>query len=167
MNRLILDPSLNWLVTFIASFLIWILIFGFIIYYAVKKKVKKEVVVRVIISTFLGWLISEIIKKIIPSLRPFKINGYPPLTITIPSGGSFPSSHTSSAFALAVTIIIYNPELGFAFLLGALTVAAGRILANVHYFIDILGGAFLGSLVAFLVNRFFHKKKEIKRKNKD
>ncbi|MBU0998388.1 phosphatase PAP2 family protein [Patescibacteria group bacterium] len=160
MNRLILDPNLNWLVTFIASFLIWILIFGFITYFFLKKKIKKEVVYRVILSTFLAWLISELLKKIIPSIRPFKINGYPPLTITVPLGGSFPSSHTSSAFALAISIIIYNPELGFAFLLGALTVAAGRIFANVHYFIDILGGAFLGGLVAFLIHRFFPIKKK-------
>ena len=158
MNRLILDPNLNWLVTFIASFLIWILIFGFITYFFLKRKIKKEIVYRVILSTFLAWLISELLKKIIPSIRPFKINGYPPLTITVPLGGSFPSAHTSSAFALAISIIIYNPELGFAFLLGALTVAAGRMFANVHYFIDILGGSFLGSLVAFLVNRFFYKK---------
>ena len=163
MNRLILDPSLNWLVTFIASFLIWILIFGFITYFFLKKKIKKEVVYRVILSTFLAWLISELLKKIIPSIRPFKINGYPPLTITVPLGGSFPSAHTSSAFALAISIIIYNPELGFAFLLGALTVAAGRMFANVHYFIDILGGSFLGSLVAFLVNRFFPIKKRSKK----
>ena len=163
MNRLILDPSLNWLVTFIASFLIWILIFGFITYFFLKRKIKKEIVYRVILSTFLAWLISELLKKIIPSIRPFKINGYPPLTITVPLGGSFPSAHTSSAFALAISIIIYNPELGFAFLLGALTVAAGRMFANVHYFIDILGGAFLGSSVAFLINRFFPIKKRSKK----
>ena len=163
MNRLILDPSLNWLVTFIASFLIWILIFVFIIYFFLKKNIKKEIVYRVILSTFLAWLISELLKKIIPSIRPFKINGYPPLTITVPLGSSFPSSHTSSAFALAISIIIYNPELGFVFLLGSLAVSAGRIFANVHYFIDILGGAFLGSSVAFLINRFFPIKKRSKK----
>jgi len=91
------------------------------------------------------------------------MNGYPPLTITIPSGNSFPSSHSSSAFALAISIIIYKPELGFAFLLGALSVAAGRVFANVHYFIDILGGALLGSLISFSLNYFFPL---IKKKNK-
>lgn len=159
MNELILDPSLNWLITFIASFLIWIMIFAFIVFYAIRKKIKKEIVFRIILSTFLAWLISELIKKIIPSIRPFKINGYPPLTITIPKGASFPSSHTSAAFGLAIAIFFYKPELGFAFLLGALTVAAGRILANVHYFIDILGGAVLGSIIAYLINRFYPRKK--------
>lgn len=158
MNEIILGPTLNWLVTFIASFLIWIMIFGFLINYAVKKKIKKEVVVRVILSTFFAWLLSELIKKIIPTIRPFKLNGYPPLTITIPSGNSFPSSHTASAFALAVSIILYNPELGFAFLLGALTVAAGRIFANVHFLVDILGGIVLGSIVAYFFNFLLNKK---------
>jgi len=155
MNKIILDPTFNWLVTFIASFLIWIMIFGFILFYGIKKKIKKEIVLRVIFSTLLAWLTSEIIKRIIPSVRPFRVNGYPPLTITIPSGNSFPSSHTASAFGLAVSILLLKPELGFAFLLGALTVASGRIFANVHFFIDILGGAFLGSIVALLINLFF------------
>ena len=155
MNELILDPSLNWLVTFIASFLIWIMIFAFIIFYAIRKKIKKEIIFRIILSTILAWLISELIKKLIPSIRPFKLNGYPPLTITIPSGASFPSSHTSAAFGLAMAIFFYKPDLGFAFLLGALTVAAGRILANVHYFIDVLGGIFLGGTVSYLINRFY------------
>jgi len=155
MNELILDPTVNWLVTFIASFLIWILIFGYIIFFAIRKKIKKEVVYRIIISTFMAWAISEIIKKFFHTIRPFKINGYPPLTITVPSGNSFPSSHTSSAFGLAVAIILYNPELGFAFLLGALAVAAGRVLANVHFLIDILGGAILGTSVSLLINYIY------------
>lgn len=160
MNRFLLTPTLNWLITFIASFLIWLLIFGFILYYALKKKIKKEIVVRVLLSTFIAWLVSEILKEIIPSLRPFKVNGYPPLTVTIPKGASFPSSHTASAFALAVSIILYKPDLGFAFLLGALAVAAGRIFANVHYFIDIVGGALLGGIISYFVNFFYLLKKK-------
>jgi undecaprenyl-diphosphatase len=158
MNEIILHPTVNWLVTFIASFLIWIMIFGFIVFYAIRKKIQKEIVFKIILSTFLAWLISELLKKIIPSIRPFKINGYSPLTITIPKGSSFPSSHTSAAFGLAISIFFYKPDLGFAFLLGALVVAAGRILANVHYIIDILGGIFIGGGVSYLVNRFYLKK---------
>ena len=159
MNRVLLSPTPNWLVTFIASFLIWLMIFVFIVLYAIKKKIKREIVVKVIFSTLFAWLLSEGIKQIIPSIRPFKINGYPPLTITIPLTGSFPSSHTSAAFALAASLFFYKKELGFAFLLGALTVAAGRILANVHYLKDILGGVFLGGIIAYLVYRFYPLKK--------
>lgn len=164
MNEIILLPTFNWLVTFLASFLIWILILGFIVFYAIRKKIQKEIVFRIVISTFLAWLISEGLKQIIPSIRPFKVNGYPPLTITIPSDSSFPSSHTSAAFALAISIFFYKPELGFAFLLGAIAVAAGRVLANVHYIIDIVGGILIGGSVSYLVNLFYLRKNS-KKKN--
>lgn len=162
MNEIIFTPSLNWLVTFIASFLFWLMIFLLLFFYGFKRKIKLEILVKAVLSVSIAYLISELIKYFIPSIRPFKINGYPPLTITVPSGSSFPSSHSSAAFALAVSLLIYKPDFGFAFLLGALTVAAGRILANVHYFLDVLGGAFLGSVVAFFINRFYPKKSKRK-----
>jgi len=163
MNRVIFDPTLNWLVTFIASFLIWLMVFIFITFYGIKKKVKKDIIVRVILSTSIAWILSEVLKKLIPSIRPFNLNGYPPLTITIPTDSSFPSSHTSAAFAFAISLFFYKTEVGFAFLLGAITVAVGRILANVHFIKDILGGIVLGGMSALLVN-FFYKRRDNKKK---
>ncbi len=91
------------------------------------------------------------IKDVFPgTLRPFQINGYPPLTITTPLDGAFPSGHSAAAFGLAVAVFLFNKKVGVLYLLGAIVVASGRILGNVHFPIDVLAGAVLGSFIALV-----------------
>ena len=77
-------------------------------------------------------------------MRPFEQLGLNSSTLTIPYGGSFPSTHTASAFALAATIITHNKKLGILYLIMAALVGIARIFAHVHYPVDIIGGAIIG-----------------------
>lgn len=66
---------------------------------------------------------------------------------------SFPSSHSSIAFALAFSVFAVDRGFG-SFLLGTATlVGLGRIYVGVHYPTDIIGGALLGWSTALLVGR--------------
>jgi len=71
---------------------------------------------------------------------------------------SFPSGHTSGAFALAaVSEIFYGPHVGIpAFALAGL-IGASRLDANRHFASDVAAGALLGTLVG-LGTAKFHKK---------
>jgi undecaprenyl-diphosphatase len=60
---------------------------------------------------------------------------------------SFPSGHTATSFALAAVLAARFPRAGWAFYLGAVLVAAGRVVGGSHYLSDLLGGAVLGLLV--------------------
>lgn len=174
MNKALFVPSLEWIVTFVASFLIWFMFFGLFFLWLKKGRIKKELVLHTLFACLIAWSFSEMIKALIPSIRPFRINGYPPLTFTIPIGHSFPSGHAAVAFALALSLWLHDRKLGEIYILGALAVGLGRIMANVHSLLDVFGGAFLGVGVAYLIEKLhlyslipsFGKSKEKKKKQK-
>lgn len=149
---------INLLITFTASFLVWIMVFGVIAFLYKNRKRKIQEILSVIISPLLAVVFSWTVKLFIPyANRPFRINGFPPLTLTVPVNTSFPSDHTAFSFALAVSIFLYNKKFGFLLLILALVVGAGRVFGNVHYPVDILGGAILGTFSALLVDLILQK----------
>ena len=150
------------LITFLASFLIWIMFASLFYLYFSDGKIKKEQVLHAIFAFFLAWIIANLIKIIFPTVRPFEVNGQIAHTLFANSDGAFPSGHSAAAFALAVTVWFHDKKVGVIYLLTALIVGISRVLGNVHYPIDILGGAILGSLVAFAIEKV-HLKKLLKR----
>jgi len=140
------------MITFLASILIWLMFFGLIVLWVVDGKIKKETVIHAVFSCFIAWSISELIKYVFPTLRPFQFDGTLPLTITIPTDGAFPSGHTALSFALAVTILKHDRKVGILYLIMAGLVGIARIVAHVHYPIDIIGGALIGIVVSRLTS---------------
>jgi undecaprenyl-diphosphatase len=68
---------------------------------------------------------------------------------------SFPSGHAATAFAAATILaLLYGGSFSLCFV-PALLVAYSRVYIGVHFPIDVLGGAVLGSVVAMLVIVFF------------
>ena len=136
-------------ITFIASFLIWAMVF--LLFYNWKdKKFKKEHIFHAGMAGLLVWLIASFVKDLFPAVRPFQINGYPPLTLTVPFSSTFPSTHTAVAFAIATSAYLHNKRLGLRYFVIALFVALGRYLSNVHFFIDIIGGSVLGITISII-----------------
>ena len=101
---------------------------------------------------------SYIIKSIFPTPRPFMVNGDLASVIIPPMDGAFPSGHSATAFALAVTIFLHDRKIGTLFLICAILIGIGRVYANVHYPVDILGGALIGTLVAIIIENVHFKK---------
>jgi undecaprenyl-diphosphatase len=71
-----------------------------------------------------------------------------------PDQFSFPSGHTITAFAVAVSLARFYPELGVGLLFCAVSVAASRILLGMHFLSDVLAGAGIGTLLAYASTEF-------------
>lgn len=141
------------IIIFLASFLIYFLFFGLIILWFIDGKIKKEQVIHALVAAFIAWCISALIKYFFPTMRPFMVNGREIDVLIMPVDGAFPSGHTAEAFALAITVFMHDRKVGWLFLIGALTVGVARVVANVHYPADIVGGAFLGTIVAVIIEK--------------
>ncbi|OGM11397.1 hypothetical protein A2Z22_01275 [Candidatus Woesebacteria bacterium RBG_16_34_12] len=148
-NLIIQQPS--WVVTFFASFLIWFMFAALVIIWLFHGRFEKRYVLNALLASFIAWIVSETIKQFFPTLRPFQVTGVAPLTLTIPQDSAFPSGHTSTAFALALSISKYNKKIGLFYVVLASLVGISRVIGRVHYFIDVFAGAFIGVIsVTFL-----------------
>jgi undecaprenyl-diphosphatase len=148
----------DFFITFLASFLIWFMFAGLFILWFFRKDIKSRHVFHAITASFIAFLISQLIKLLFPTLRPFEITGEVPLTLTIPFDSTFPSSHSSAAFALAVSVQRYDKRVGFVFVLFAILVGLGRVMGNVHYYSDIFGGAIVGILSVIFYEKVYEKR---------
>jgi undecaprenyl-diphosphatase len=140
------------MITFIASILIWLMFFGLIVLWVIDGKIKKETVLHAIFSCVVAYAVTELIKTVFPTLRPFQFDGALPLTLTVPTDGAFPSTHSAVAFALSVTIIKHDRKVGILYLVMAGLVGIARIMAHVHYPVDIMAGALIGTVISALTS---------------
>jgi undecaprenyl-diphosphatase len=139
-------------ITFFASFAIWLMFLGLGVLWVIDGKIKKEQVIHAIFSCLFAFLIASIIKHFFPIPRPFVVNGGETDVLIRPHDSTFPSEHTVIAFALAVQVFLHDRKVGWFFLGLALIIGMARVAANVHYPLDILGGAFLGTITAVVTD---------------
>lgn len=140
-------------IEFFATFFVWFLFIGLGILWVIDGKIKREQVIHALFACLFAWIAAVLIKHFFPTVRPFVTNGREIDVLLRPTDGAFPSEHTVIAFALAVTVFMHDRRVGWIFLVSALLIGIARVVANVHYPIDIVGGAFLGTIVAVIVER--------------
>ena len=70
-------------------------------------------------------------------------------TLLPPDQFSFPSGHTITAFAVALSLSRWNPDLAVGLLFCAVSIAASRILLGMHFLSDVIAGAAIGAVLAF------------------
>ena len=70
-----------------------------------------------------------------------------------PDQFSFPSGHTITAFAVAVSLSMYYPEMLPGLLFCAVSIAVSRILLGMHFLSDVLAGAAIGSALGYAAAR--------------
>ena len=126
------------LIVFIGDVLPWILVVFTIFYFLFfRKNVKKFTVIVFMIG--IASFVTQFLKwQIFLHTRPFVVLSNVTQLINISSFDSFPSGHATIFAALATGIFIYNRKLGIIFAVAALLIGLARIIACIHYPLDLL-----------------------------
>ncbi len=111
----------------------------------------RHVLVGAGLSFLLGLALNQIILLFVDRVRPYVV-GVTDL-LTAPSlDPSFPSDHSTAAFAIAMTFAVNGmPRRARWFGTAALVVAFSRVYIGTHYASDVFGGALTGAFAAALV----------------
>ncbi|MFA6273766.1 MAG: phosphatase PAP2 family protein [Candidatus Paceibacterota bacterium] len=122
------------------------------------KEFKRRIgeIVLVFFSSALAWFLAFILKLIIQSPRPTMVFQNVSALLT-KTDFAFPSGHATFFMALGVSLFFCHKKIGDWFIFFALLIGIARIMAGVHFPIDILGGFILGILVACTI-KYFQKK---------
>lgn len=151
---------MNSLIIFCAQYLPYILVAVFLLILIFSKETLREKIkffIFTAISVFLSRVvITEIIRYFYYVPRPFVNNDIVPL-ISHEATGSFPSGHAAFFFALAMAVYYFNRKWGVIFFVSAILMGLARIIAGVHWPIDILAGAIIGILSAIILYFPFKK----------
>lgn len=142
---------MNTVILFCAVVLIYVAI-GFAIARVVRKHEKKHHVRHVVMligTAFGAWFAADFFKKLIVYPRPDLTDAlFLPLNI---NSYGMPSGHAAFMFALAATMYAFDKRAGHALLVLAVITGIARVLAGVHFWYDIVGGALLGYAVSAIV----------------
>lgn len=92
-------------------------------------------------------LLFRYLKQISRRRRPCEIEPHCWALIAPPDQFSFPSGHTMTAFAIAVSLGHFYPDMLIGLLFIALSIGASRIILGMHFLTDVVVGALIGSLL--------------------
>ena len=117
---------------------------------------KWKEIVLVFFSGVLAWLVAEVLKILFHTPRPF-IAFQNVVSLLPETSFAFPSQHSTFFMALAFAIFFSHKKAGYWFMSFAFIIGIARIIAGVHFPIDILGGFLLGAIIAYLVRLIYDK----------
>ncbi|MFZ9388477.1 MAG: phosphatase PAP2 family protein [Chitinophagaceae bacterium] len=133
-----------------------------------KDKILKKEALFMLESFAISQGVTFVMKPIINKPRPHEYDSTL-ISLKNATNGSFPSGHTSEAFATATSLALINhkwyvvvPAYTWAGLVGY-----SRLYMGVHYPVDVIAGALIGTGSAWLsykLNKWMHQKRGEKKK---
>jgi len=122
--------------------LIWYVLGVFILFFGGQRRL--DAFASGLTAALVAILVFRRLKIISRRPRPCHIEPHCWAVLTPPDQFSFPSGHTMTSFAIAISIGSFYPQYQPGLLAMAATIALSRIILGMHFLTDVLAGALLG-----------------------
>jgi membrane-associated phospholipid phosphatase len=154
------NAFLDWLLPFWREKTTWLPLYGALVgyvFYSMQRKAAMFLLLAAVLSVGLAdTLSSKVVKPEVARLRPCRTPALQgEVRSLVPCGGgfSFTSSHAANHFALAVFLVFALARRPWArglLLAWAASISYGQVYVGVHFPLDVLFGAFMGSAVGYV-----------------
>lgn len=161
------SPFLDFIMPLVSDFgslIVWFVISAILFLFGGEKG--KKVAILAIFALFLSSIAVGILKYAVAEPRPFVTLAHVKVLAhdTLGNYTSFPSEHASGSFAFAVVVglkykinFLGGLRLIYILLVFAALVGFSRIYVGVHYPLDVLFGAIIGIIFAFITLKLENK----------
>ena len=133
----------NWTILYVVLSL-WLLWKG-------GKRGRIAIILLAITIIFADQFSSNLLKNVVERLRPCNDIITVRLLVNCGPGFSFPSSHAVNSFAAAFILSRFYSENKYIFYTIAALIAYSRVYVGVHYPFDIIAGAIIGIIIAYII----------------
>ena len=149
----------DFLIVFCGKYLIYIAALALAAYWLLTPRpIKIELALTALIALPLAYALARVAGQFFSHQQPFATEGFAPL-IPHAVDNAFPSDHATAMAVLSEIGFAYNRWLGAVLALLAIAVGFARVLAGLHYPIDIVAGYAIGiasaALAYYLVHLYF------------
>lgn len=149
---------LDWLVIFFARYYTLVMPIGILAYLQAKGgplSFKHLVLNQVLVLFVSRGLVVELIRIFYRRKRPYLAHRVKQLLKKY-AEASFPSGHTISIMAMGMALAHFDPAVGWFVALSGLVIGLARIIAGLHYPLDVLAAVILSFPSAFLGNSIYN-----------
>jgi undecaprenyl-diphosphatase len=101
------------------------------------------------LAVFVGILTFKVLKRAVSRKRPCAIEPHCWANLLPPDQFSFPSGHSITAFAVAISLGTFYPTALPVLIFCAASVAVSRVLLGMHFMSDVLIGSTMGAALGY------------------
>lgn len=165
LNKDMSNAFFDWLMPVLRNPYTWAPLYLFLLIFFIRNYGKRGIIMA--LFYFLSFaatdsLTASVIKQQVKRVRPcneLALKEHIHTRVRCGSGYSFPSAHAANHFAMGLFLLVlfyrkWKPIIPLSLLWGV-SIGFAQIYVGVHYPLDVLCGAIIGSIIGFLIARLF------------